>query len=109
MARDDIEIPPSGLVHTDLAAQVVGVKAGTIRQWKNRGHLKPAAAEAPQEPPYRLAMRRRHPRPLHLAGRSIESLGGDLPTMLVKSHYDRHTGPPQAPRLNTCADHLRLS
>jgi len=29
--------------------------------------------------------------------------------MLVKSHYDRHTGPPQAPRLNTCADLPRLS
>ncbi|MFD0852544.1 hypothetical protein ACFQ07_09935 [Actinomadura adrarensis] len=39
---EDIEIPPSGLVHTDLAAQVAGVKPGTIRQWKNRGHLAPA-------------------------------------------------------------------
>lgn len=38
----DIEIPPSGLVHTNLAAQIAGVAPGTIRAWKNRGHLKPA-------------------------------------------------------------------
>lgn len=35
----DIEIPPSGLVDAHLAAQLAGVKVGTIRQWKNRGHL----------------------------------------------------------------------
>jgi hypothetical protein len=29
--------------------------------------------------------------------------------MLVESHYDRHTGPPQAPRFNRCADYPRLS
>jgi hypothetical protein len=29
--------------------------------------------------------------------------------MLIKSHYDHPTGPPQAPRLDTCADHPRLS
>lgn len=42
MPGRDIEIPPSGLVNTDLAAQIAGVKPGTIRQWKNRGHLKVA-------------------------------------------------------------------
>ncbi|TYK45181.1 hypothetical protein [Actinomadura decatromicini] len=42
MSRDDIEIPSSGLVNSDLAAQIAGVKPGTIRQWKNRGHLKVA-------------------------------------------------------------------
>jgi hypothetical protein len=36
---DDIEIPPSGLVDVNLAARIVGVKPGTIRQWKNRGHI----------------------------------------------------------------------
>jgi hypothetical protein len=67
------------------------------------------APEPVQESSHRLAMRRRDPRPAHLAGRGIDPLGGDLPSMLVKSHYDRHTGPPQAPRLNTCADYPRLS
>ena len=47
---------------------------------------------------HRLAMRRRDPCPLGLARRGIDPLGRDLPSMLVKSHYDRHTGPPQAPR-----------
>lgn len=42
MRRGDIEIPPSGLVNTALAAQIAGVKPGTIRQWKNRGHLQVA-------------------------------------------------------------------
>jgi hypothetical protein len=28
--------------------------------------------------------------------------------MLVNAHYDHPTGPPQAPRLNTCADYPRL-
>ncbi len=37
--RDDIEIPPSGLIDANLAAKIAGVKVGTIRQWKNRGHL----------------------------------------------------------------------
>jgi hypothetical protein len=65
--------------------------------------------EPMQESSHRLAMRRRHPRTAHLAGGGVDPLGGDLPSMLVKSHYDRHTGPPQAPRLNTCADYPRLS
>ena len=42
MPRSDLEIPASGLVNTDLAAQIAGVKPGTIRQWKNRGHLEVA-------------------------------------------------------------------
>lgn len=42
MARTDIELPASGLVHADLAAEIAGVKPGTIRQWKNRGHLETA-------------------------------------------------------------------
>jgi hypothetical protein len=62
-------------------------------------HLELAAAETLQKPPDRLAMRRRHPRPAHLTGRGVDPLGSDLPSMLIKSHYDRHTGPPQAPRL----------
>src|SRR5215213_5505265 len=56
------------------------------------------AAKATQEPRHRLAMRRRDPRPAHLAGLGVDRLGADLPSMLVQSHYDRHTGPPQAPR-----------
>jgi hypothetical protein len=71
-------------------------------------HLQLGSAKATQKPPHRLAMRRRHPRPADLAGLGVDPLGADLPSMLVKTHYDRHTGPPQAPRLNTCANHPRL-
>lgn len=39
LGHADLELPASGLVNTDLAAQVAGVKPGTIRQWKLRGHL----------------------------------------------------------------------
>src|SRR6266508_2268345 len=60
--------------------------------------LKLRAAKATQESPHRLAMRRRHARPRHLAGVGLDPLGGDLPSMLIKSHYDHPTGPPQAPR-----------
>jgi predicted site-specific integrase-resolvase len=35
----DVEVPPSGLVNAALAAQIAGVKPGTIRQWRRRGHL----------------------------------------------------------------------
>jgi len=36
------------------------------------------------------AVRRRHPRALHLAGLGVDPLAGDLSSMLVKSHYDAH-------------------
>jgi uncharacterized protein YjcR len=39
MPGRDIDIPPSGLVNAALAGQIAGVKPGTIRQWKRRGHL----------------------------------------------------------------------
>jgi hypothetical protein len=72
-------------------------------------HLRLATAEAIQEPRHRFTMRRRDPRPAHLTGLGIDPLGSDLPSMLIKSHYDHPTGPPQAPRLDTCADYPRLS
>jgi hypothetical protein len=67
------------------------------------------ATEPLQEPPHALAMRRRDPRPADLAGLDLEPVRGHLPSMLIKSHYDRHTGPPHAPRPNTCVDLPRLS
>jgi len=60
--------------------------------------LKLLVAEAAKEPTHVRAMRRRDPRPRDLAGRRVDPLGGDLRSMLIKSHYDRHQGPPQAPR-----------
>ena len=49
------------------------------------------------------AIRRRHARALHLAGVGVDPLAGDLSSMLIKSHYDAHKGPPQAPRFATPA------
>jgi hypothetical protein len=40
--RHDIEIPPSGLVNTTLAAALVGVTPTVIRMWRYRDHLKVA-------------------------------------------------------------------
>src|SRR5205807_7353144 len=56
------------------------------------------AAETLKELPHGGAVRRRHAGALHLASFGIEPLTGDLSSMLVKSHYDAHSGPPQAPR-----------
>ena len=38
----DLELPASGLVNVELAAAIAGVKPGTIRVWKTRGHLSTA-------------------------------------------------------------------
>ena len=61
-------------------------------------HIELLAAEALQELTHARTVSRRHPSTLHLAGLSIEPVSGDLRSMLVKSHYDCHQGPPQAPR-----------
>lgn len=37
--RSEIEIPPSGLVDTALAAALAGVEPTVIRMWRYRGHL----------------------------------------------------------------------
>jgi hypothetical protein len=48
--------------------------------------------------------------PVHLTRRRVERVERDLLSMLVKCHYDRHRGPPQAPSIDDiCADHPRLS
>ena len=61
-------------------------------------HLEIPATEPRQELPHRSAVRRHDARALHLAGLRVDPLAGDLSSMLVKSHYDAHQGPPQAPR-----------
>jgi hypothetical protein len=65
----------------------------------------PAAQPAPESEP----VGRPDPAPAHLAGRGVERVERDLVSVLVKSHYDPHQGPPQAPPFDTCADHPRLS
>jgi hypothetical protein len=73
-------------------------------------HLELPAAEALKELPHGSAISRRHTRALHLAGVGVDPLTGDLSSMLIKSHYDAHKGPPQAPRLNSLRGHApRLS
>src|ERR687895_276836 len=60
-------------------------------------HLELLAAEALNEPPHPGAMRRRDAGSRQLAGRRVDPLRRDLRSMLIESHYDRHSGPPQAP------------
>src|SRR5579872_4935034 len=50
-----------------------------------------------QEPAHASTISRHHPRALHLARLALQPIGGDLRSMLIKSHYDAHSGPPQAP------------
>jgi len=72
--------------------------------------LQPPAAEALEEPPHPGTVRRRHAPAPHLAGLGIDPLTGDLRSMLIKSHYDAHQGPPQAPRFQRLRGHApRLS
>ena len=50
------------------------------------------------------------PGALDLAGVDVDPLASDLPSMLIKSHYDAHKGPPQAPRFERLRAHApRLS
>src|SRR5213592_1579021 len=73
-------------------------------------NLELATAEPRQPLPHVRAIRWRHTRALHLAGIGIDPLAGDLSTMLVKSHYDAHLRPPQAPRSHDLRGHSpRLS
>jgi hypothetical protein len=48
--------------------------------------------EASSELPHAVAVGGRDPRARHLACLGVEPLRGDLRSVLVKSHYDRHSG-----------------
>jgi len=68
------------------------------------------ATEPLKKPPHRGAVRGRHASALNLTGIGIDPLAGDLSSMLIKSHYDAHQGPPQAPRFECLRGHApRLS
>jgi hypothetical protein len=59
-----------------------------------------------------LTVRRRHPGTADFTRLGVQPVGRDLHSMLVESHYDRHPGPPHAPRSITgtpCAPELRRS
>src|SRR4029434_4757697 len=51
-----------------------------------------------REPAHASPVRRRDPRSRDLTGLGVDPLRGDLRSMLIQTHYDRHPGPPQAPR-----------
>jgi hypothetical protein len=63
-----------------------------------QGHLQLLAAKACGEAPDAIAVCRRDPLARNLTGRGVQPLARDLRSVLVESHYDRHSGPPQAPR-----------
>jgi hypothetical protein len=63
-----------------------------------QSHLDLLAAKARGEAPHPVAVGWSHPLTCNLARLGVEPLGGDLRSMLIQSHYDRHQGPPQAPR-----------
>src|SRR5688572_1397500 len=66
-------------------------------------NLELLAAETASEPAHTGAICRSDPPPRHLARPGIQPIRGDLRSVLVESHYDRHAGPPQAPRSKTPA------
>ena len=61
----------------------------------------PAAGE--QNPADASTVCGRDPRPRGLAGHRVDPVGGDLRSVLVKSHYDRHRGFLKLHGLNACA------
>ena len=69
-------------------AQLLDQKPPAGRRLKR--DLERLSAEPLQEPAHPCPIRRRYPRPRDLAGVGVEPLGGDLRSMLVKSHHDRH-------------------
>src|SRR5919106_4411104 len=89
-------------------AQLLDHKAPARRRLE-RG-LDPLALEARQKAAEALTLRRPDPAAPQLARRTVKRIPGDLLSVPVKSHYDRHRGPPQAPSIDDiCADHPRLS
>ncbi len=73
-------------------------------------HLQVAPAKRRRKAADTVAVSRRDALALDLAGIGVQPLGGDLRSVLVKSHYDRQQGPPQAPRSKRLHSHaLRLS
>jgi hypothetical protein len=56
--------------------------------------LDPPALEATPEASERLTVRRADAAAPHLARLAVEQVVADLRSMLIKSHYDRHWGPP---------------
>ena len=64
-------------------------------------------AEALEEPADPGAIRRRHTRARGLPGRRVDPVGGDLRSMLIESHYDRHRGLLKLHGLQACADERR--
>lgn len=71
--------------------------------------LEVLAGEPAQEPTDAVTVRRRHPGAADFTRLGVQPIGRDLRSMLVESHYDRHPGPPHAPRLKYPARHARLS
>jgi hypothetical protein len=56
-----------------------------------------------------LFVRRRDPRTAHLTRVRLDPLGSDLPSMVIKSHYDHPTGALlERHGSQTCADLPRL-
>jgi hypothetical protein len=73
-------------------------------------NLKLLATEPLQEPAHASTVGRADPTALNLTGLAVKPLSGDLRSMLIKSHYDAHKGPPHARRLPSLRGHApRLS
>src|ERR1035437_1959855 len=58
--------------------------------------LEAVASEPAKELTDRVAVRRRDPPAGHLAGHGLDPLAGDLRTMLIQTHHDRHPPTPFA-------------
>src|ERR1035437_4186032 len=56
--------------------------------------LEAVASEPAKELTDRVAVRRRDPPAGHLAGHGLDPLAGDLRTMLIQTHHDRHPPTP---------------
>ena len=60
-----------------------------------RARPRAAGRKARQEPPHRLAVRRRHPPARDLAHLGIDPRRGDVRPMLIQAHHDRHASAPR--------------
>ena len=64
-----------------------------------QGDLELSVTEAFEEAAHSGSMSRRDALARDLPSRGVDPLDSDLLSVLIKSHYDRQLGPPQAPRL----------
>jgi hypothetical protein len=88
-------------------AQLLNNEPPTRRRLER--NLELLTGEPAEKPPHTVPVSRHDNCPADLAGDHVDPPRRDLRSVLIQSHYDRHTGPPQAPWFDHLTNYPRLS